>query len=225
MYQNKYKNMIIKIAIAVGVLVTAALLMKKKDMTYRQSILKTIYPAIMWSTGKAGSKQVQVNKDMKKGAVEFYSLTTKDIAGNAFSFEQFKGKKVLIVNTASDCGYTGQYENLEKLAKQFAGSLVVVGFPANDFKNQETKDDQAIAAFCQKNYGVSFPLMAKSVVLKTNEQNPVYSWLTSASLNGWCNQAPAWNFCKYLINEQGVLTHYFPMSVDPLDAKIIEAIN
>jgi len=217
--------MIIKIAIAVGVLVTAALLMKKKDMTYRQSILKSIYPAIMLSTGKAGSKQVQVNTDMKKGSVEFYSLTTKDIAGNTFSFEQFKGKKVLIVNTASDCGYTGQYENLEKLAKQFAGTLVVVGFPANDFKNQETKDDQAIAAFCQKNYGVSFPLMSKSVVLKTKEQNPVYSWLTSSSLNGWCNQAPAWNFCKYLINEQGVLTHYFPMSVDPLDAKIMEAIN
>ena len=217
--------MIIKIAIAVGILVTAALLMKKKDMTYRQSILKSIYPAIMLSTGKAGSKQVQVNTDMKKGSVEFYSLTTKDIAGNTFSFEQFKGKKVLIVNTASDCGYTGQYENLEKLAKQFAGTLVVVGFPANDFKNQETKDDQAIAAFCQKNYGVSFPLMSKSVVLKTKEQNPVYSWLTSSSLNGWCNQAPAWNFCKYLINEQGVLTHYFPMSVDPLDAKIMEAIN
>jgi glutathione peroxidase len=225
MYQNKYKNMIIKIAIAVGVMVTAALLMKKKDMTYRQSILKTIYPAIMWSSGKAGSKQVQVNNDLKNGTLEFYSLTTKDIAGNAFSFEQFKGKKVMIVNTASDCGYTGQYENLEKLSKQFAGRLVVVGFPANDFKNQETKDDQAIAAFCQKNYGVSFPLMSKSVVLKTKEQNPVYTWLTSSSLNGWCNQAPAWNFCKYLINEQGVLTHYFPMSVDPLDTKIIEAIN
>ena len=217
--------MIIKIAIAVGVLVTAALLMKKKDMTYRQSILKTIYPAIMWSSGKAGSKQVQVNTEMKKGTVEFYSLTTKDIAGNAFSFEQFKGKKVLIVNTASDCGYTGQYENLEKLAKQFAGSLVVVGFPANDFKNQETKDDQAIAAFCQKNYGVSFPLMSKSVVIKSDNQNSVYTWLTTANLNGWCNQAPAWNFCKYLVNEQGVLTHYFPMSVDPLDAKIIEAIK
>ncbi|NBV09910.1 MAG: glutathione peroxidase [Chitinophagia bacterium] len=199
--------------------------MKKKDMTYRQSILKTIYPAIMWSTGKAGSKQVQVNTEMKKGTVEFYSLTTKDIAGNTFSFEQFKGKKVLIVNTASDCGYTAQYENLEKLSKQFAGSLVVVGFPANDFKNQETKDDQAIAAFCQKNYGVSFPLMSKSVVIKSNNQNPVYAWLTAANLNGWCNQAPAWNFCKYLINEQGVLTHYFPMSVDPLDAQIIKAIN
>lgn len=225
MFSQKHKPMIIKIAIAVGVLVTAALLMKKKDMTYRQSILKTIYPAIMWSTGKAGAKQVQANPAMTKGTVEFYSLTTKDIAGNAFSFEQFKGKKILIVNTASDCGYTGQYENLEKLSKQFAGSLVVVGFPANDFKNQETKEDQAIAAFCQKNYGVSFPLMSKSVVLKTKDQNPVYTWLTTANLNGWCTQAPAWNFCKYLINEQGVLTHYFPMSVDPLDQVILDAVK
>lgn len=217
--------MIIKIAIAVGILVTAAVLMKKKDMSYRQSILKTMYPIIMKATGTAGSKQVQENKASVKGTVEFYTLTTKDIAGNTFSFEQFKGKKVLIVNTASDCGYTGQYENLEKLSKQFKDNLVVVGFPANDFKNQETKDDQAIAAFCQKNYGVSFPLMSKSVVVKSSTQNPVYSWLTSANLNGWCNQAPAWNFCKYLINEQGVLTHYFPMSIDPLDNKIIEAIK
>ncbi len=104
----------------------------------------------MKATGAAGSKQVQENKASVKGTVEFYTLTTKDIAGNTFSFEQFKGKKVLIVNTASDCGYTGQYENLEKLSKQFKDNLVVVGFPANDFKNQETKDDQAIAAFCQK---------------------------------------------------------------------------
>lgn len=217
--------MIIKIAIAVGILVTAAVLMKKKDMSYRQSILKTMYPIIMKATGTAGSKQVQENKASVKGTVEFYTLTTKDIAGNTFSFEQFKGKKVLIVNTASDCGYTGQYENLEKLSKQFKDNLVVVGFPANDFKNQETKDDQAIAAFCQKNYGVSFPLMAKSVVVKSSTQNGVYGWLTSATLNGWCNQAPAWNFCKYLVNEQGVLTHYFPMSIDPLDPIVLEAIK
>jgi len=217
--------MIIKIAIALGILVTAAVLMKKKDMSYRQSILKTMYPIIMKATGTAGSKQVQENKASVKGTVEFYTLTTKDIAGNTFSFEQFKGKKVLIVNTASDCGYTGQYENLEKLSKQFKDNLVVVGFPANDFKNQETKDDQAIAAFCQKNYGVSFPLMAKSVVVKSSTQNSVYGWLTSATLNGWCNQAPAWNFCKYLVNEQGVLTHYFPMSIDPLDPIVLEAIK
>jgi glutathione peroxidase len=194
-------------------------------MSYRQSILKTMYPIIMKATGTAGSKQVQENKASVKGTVEFYTLTTKDIAGNTFSFEQFKGKKVLIVNTASDCGYTGQYENLEKLSKQFKDNLVVVGFPANDFKNQETKDDQAIAAFCQKNYGVSFPLMAKSVVVKSSTQNSVYGWLTSATLNGWCNQAPAWNFCKYLVNEQGVLTHYFPMSIDPLDPIVLEAIK
>ncbi len=217
--------MIIKIAIAVGILVTAAVLMKKKDMSYRQSILKTMYPIIMKATGTAGSKQVQENKASLKGTVEFYTLTTKDIAGNTFSFEQFKGKKVLIVNTASDCGYTGQYENLEKLSKQFKDNLVVVGFPANDFKNQETKDDQAIAAFCQKNYGVSFPLMAKSVVVKSTAQNSVYGWLTSATLNGWCNQAPAWNFCKYLVNEEGVLTHSFPMSIDPLDPIVVEAIK
>ena len=217
--------MIIKIAIAVGILVTAAVLMKKKDMSYRQSILKTMYPIIMKATGTAGSKQVQENKASLKGTVEFYTLTTKDIAGNSFSFEQFKGKKVLIVNTASDCGYTGQYENLEKLSKQFKDNLVVVGFPANDFKNQETKDDQAIAAFCKKNYGVSFPLMAKSVVVKSTAQNSVYGWLTSATLNGWCNQAPAWNFCKYLVNEEGVLTHYFPMSIDPLDPIVVEAIK
>ena len=217
--------MIIKIAIAVGILVTAAVLMKKKDMSYRQSILKTMYPIIMKATGTAGRKQEQENKASLKGTVEFYTLTTKDIAGNTFSFEQFKGKKVLIVNTASDCGYTGQYENLEKLSKQFKDNLVVVGFPANDFKNQETKDDQAIAAFCQKNYGVSFPLMAKSVVVKSTAQNSVYGWLTSATLNGWCNQAPAWNFCKYLINEEGVLTHYFPMTVDPLDPSVMDAIN
>ena len=217
--------MIIKIAIAVGILVTAAVLMKKKDMSYRQSILKTMYPIIMKATGTAGSKQVQENKASLKGTVEFYTLTTKDIAGNSFSFEQFKGKKVLIVNTASDCGYTGQYENLEKLSKQFKDNLVVVGFPANDFKNQENKDDQAIAAFCQKNYGVSFPLMAKSVVVKSTAQNSVYSWLTTATFNGWCNQAPAWNFCKYLVNEEGVLTHYFPMSIDPLDPIVVEAIK
>ena len=115
--------------------------------------------------------------------------------------------------------------NCVELFKKIRSRNGTVLIPANDFKNQETKDDQAIAAFCQKNYGVSFPLMSKSVVLKSNDQNPVYTWLTSANLNGWCNQAPAWNFCKYLINEEGVLTHYFPMSVDPLDASVIEAIK
>ena len=215
----------IKIAIALGVLVSATLLMKKQGMSYRQSILKTIYPAIMWSGKAAGKKQIQFNKENKTPLVSFYSLTIKDINGKDFNFASLKGKKVLIVNTASDCGFTGQYEGLEKLQEKYAESLVVVGFPANDFKEQETKDNESIAAFCKKNYGVSFPLMAKSIVIKNNEQNEVFKWLSNTAMNGWNEQEPAWNFCKYLVNEEGTLTHYFPMTVDPLDASVMDAIE
>ena len=101
----------------------------------------------------------------------------------------------------------------------------MIGFPANDFKEQETKDNESIAAFCKKNYGVSFPLMAKSIVIKKNHQNEVFKWLSDMTINGWNHQEPAWNFCKYLINEQGTLTHYFPMTVDPLDPLVVEAIE
>jgi glutathione peroxidase len=219
------KSIMIKIGIAIGILVAAVMLMKKKDMSYRQSILKTMYPVIMWSSKSAGKKQTLTNKENIAPAVSFYTLHTKDINGADFSMASLKGKKVMIVNTASDCGFTGQYEALEKLSKQFEGKLVVIGFPANDFKGQEKADEKNIASFCQKNYGVSFPLMSKSIVIKKNHQNEVYKWLTDLSLNGWCTQEPAWNFCKYLINEEGVLTHYFPMTVDPLDQSVIDAIN
>ena len=215
----------IKIAIALGVVVAATLLMKKQGMSYRQSILKTLYPAIMWSSKAAGKKQIQYNKDNKTPLFSFYSFSTKDINGKDFDFNILKGKKVLIVNTASDCGFTGQYEALEKLQEKYSNNLVIIGFPANDFKQQETKDNESIAAFCKKNYGVSFPLMSKSVVVKQSNQNEVFKWLSESTMNGWNNQAPVWNFCKYLINEQGILTHYFPMTVDPLDSSVIAAIE
>lgn len=215
----------IKIAIALGVVVAATLLMKKQGMSYRQSILKTLYPAIMWSSKAAGKKQIQYNKDNKTPLFSFYSFSTKDINGKDFDFNLLKGKKVLIVNTASDCGFTGQYEALEKLQEKYSNNLVIIGFPANDFKQQETKDNESIAAFCKKNYGVSFPLMSKSVVVKQSNQNEVFKWLSESTMNGWNNQAPVWNFCKYLINEQGILTHYFPMTVDPLDSSVIAAIE
>lgn len=222
--KNKKKFMI-KIAIALGVVVAATLLMKKQGMSYRQSILKTLYPAIMWSSKAAGKKQIQYNKDNKTPLFSFYSFSTKDINGKDFDFNILKGKKVLIVNTASDCGFTGQYEALEKLQEKYSNNLVIIGFPANDFKQQETKDNESIAAFCKKNYGVSFPLMSKSVVVKQSNQNEVFKWLSESTMNGWNNQAPVWNFCKYLINEQGILTHYFPMTVDPLDSSVIAAIE
>jgi glutathione peroxidase len=215
----------IKVAIAFGILVSAAVLMKKKDMSYRQSILKSIYPLIMWSTNSNGKKQLLENKNGATASMSFYDLNMNAIDGTPFNFSNLKGKKILIVNTASDCGYTGQYEALEKLQQQYKEQLVVIGFPANDFKGQEKSDNQNIAAFCKKNYGVSFPLMEKSIVIKKNQQNLVHKWLSDLSLNGWCNQEPVWNFCKYLINEQGVLVNYFPMTIDPLDPLVIAAIE
>lgn len=215
----------IKTAIALGVLVTATLLMKKSGMSYRQSVLKTLYPAIMWTSKSSGKKQIQINKNNAAPTVSFYTLTAKDIAGNNFNFSTLKGKKVLIVNTASDCGFTAQYEALEKLSHQFADKLVIIGFPSNDFKEQESKNNEDIVNFCKKNYGVNFPLMEKSIVIKKNHQNEVHKWLSDMTVNGWCHQEPAWNFCKYLVNEQGVLTHYFPMTVDPLSSDIISAIE
>ena len=215
----------IKVAIAFGILVSAAVLMKKKDMSYRQSILKSIYPMIMWSTHSNGKKQSLENKNGATPSMSFYDLTMTAIDGTPFNFSNVKGKKILIVNTASDCGYTGQYEALEQLQQKYKDQLVVIGFPANDFKGQEKSDNQNIAAFCKKNYGVSFPLMEKSIVIKNNQQNLVHKWLSDPSLNGWCSQEPAWNFCKYLINEQGVLVNYFPMTIDPLDPLVIAAIE
>jgi glutathione peroxidase len=215
----------IKIAIALGVLVSATLLMKKTGMSYRQSILKTMYPAIMWASKAAGKKQIQINTSNSTPLVSFYSLKSKDINGKDFDFATLKGKKVLIVNTASDCGFTGQYEALEKLSNLYIDKLVVIGFPSNDFKEQETGGNENIAAFCKKNYGVSFPIMEKSIVIKKNHQNEVHKWLSDMTINGWCHQEPAWNFCKYLINENGVLTHYFPMTVDPLAPEVLAAIN
>ena len=215
----------IKIAIALGILVTVTLLMKKPGMSYRQSVLKTMYPAIMWASKSSGKKQIQINKENVIPAVSFYTLSAKDINGNVFNFGDLKGKKVLIVNTASNCGFTAQYEALEQLSHQFGNKLVIIGFPANDFKEQEAADNAQISNFCKKNYGVTFPLMEKSKVIKGSHQNEVYQWLSDMTLNGWCHQEPAWNFCKYLINEEGVLTHYFPMTIDPLAPEVIHAIE
>jgi glutathione peroxidase len=111
------------------------------------------------------------------------------------------------------------------LSKQYKDKLVVIGFPANDFKEQEKGTDAAIAEFCKKNFGVTFPLMQKSVVIKSPLQNPVFQWLTDSARNGWNNKNPTWNFSKYLVNENGVLTNYFDPSVSPLNSEVLNAID
>ena len=195
-------------------------------MTIKQKLLKAVYPAFMWVSSKVSKGDRVLSNDQTVAApVSFYSLKDTLNNGNSFNFETLRGKKVLLVNTASDCGYTAQYESLEKLHKQYQDQLVVIGFPSNDFKEQETGDDSAIAQFCKINYGVSFQLMTKAVVTKSANQNSIYKWLTDEKQNGWNSKAPSWNFCKYLVNEQGNLTHFFESSVEPLGNEIKDALQ
>jgi glutathione peroxidase len=193
-----------------------------KDMTIRQKLLKTFYPALMWASGK---KAKQFENKQAKAAVPFHSLSATANSGSEFQFSQLKGKKVLLVNTASDCGYTGQYDQLQQLHEKFQNKLVILGFPANDFKEQEKGTDEDIAQFCKINFGVTFPLMKKSTVVKGAQQNPVFKWLSDSTMNGWSNQPPSWNFSKYLINEEGELIHYFDPAVSPMSSEVISAIE
>ena len=142
--------------------------------------------------------------EKSKAIASFYDLNATSIDGEKINFNQYKGKKVLIVNTASSCGYTYQYEGLQKLHDLYGENVVVLGFPANDFLYQERGSDSEIADFCEKNYGVTFQMFSK-ITTKGRNQSPVYTWLTNKDLNGWNEKKPTWNFCKYLVNEEGDL--------------------
>jgi glutathione peroxidase len=218
--------MLVKIVLIAGVIiVTSAVAFKQKNMSYRQSFLKTAYPLIMKLSSSKGKEHTELNSKDVQPVTSIYEIPMTSIDGKPLDLKLYKGKKILIVNTASDCGFTGQYEALEKLYQQYKDKLVVIGVPANDFKKQESGTNENINAFCKKNYGVSFPLISKSIVIKTNDQMPLYQWLTNSNNNGWCNTAPEWNFCKYLIDEKGVLVGYFPMSIDPLSQEITKLLN
>jgi glutathione peroxidase len=193
-------------------------------MNIRQKIMKFLYPLIM-KVSKMAKVSIIANEKNMAPTVSFYNLIATTNKNESFSFENLKGKNVLIVNTASNCGFTQQYEELEKLHQSYTHNLVIIGFPANDFKQQEKGSDTEIAEFCKINYGVHFPIMQKSVVVKNEQQNKIYTWLSDALQNGWNNQAPTWNFSKYLINKQGVLTHYFAPSVSPLSSEIVESLK
>lgn len=196
-----------------------------KDMTVRQKVLKAVYPAFMWFTKVRGKNVLELKNEQKKPPVSFYSLRGTLNNGDTLDFESLKGKKILLVNTASDCGYTDQYDALQKLYEKNKNSLIIIGFPANDFKEQEKGTDEEIAEFCKMNFGVTFPLMKKSVVKKTPEQNEIFKWLTDSAQNGWNTKQPSWNFAKYIVNEEGVLTNYFGSSISPLSHDVKKAIN
>ncbi len=194
-------------------------------MSLRQSLSKIAYPIIMRLTGKGANARVLVNNKKVTSLEPFYSLHAAKNNGKDFSFVSLRGKKVLLVNTASDCGFTPQYDELEKLYEENSDKLVIMGFPANDFKEQEKRSDEEIATFCKINFGVTFPLMKKSSVIKGGVQNDVFKWLTDKKKNGWNDQPPIWNFCKYLVDENGTLKAYFGPSVSPLSAEILNLIK
>ena len=159
-----------------------------------------------------GITEFKNNKNIK-APVNFYDLKMNLNVGYEISFERYKGKRLLITNVASKCGYTPQYTALENLYKS-EDNLEILGFPSNDFGSQEPGDDKDIADFCELNFGVSFPLFQKSQVLG-KYKNPVFDWLTDRTKNGWNDTEPGWNFYKYLVNEEGDLVSVASSSVEP----------
>jgi len=158
-------------------------------------------------------------------AQSFYDLKAKTIDGKDFSFSELKGKKVLVVNTASKCGYTPQYEDLEKLYKEYKDkNFVIIGFPANNFMHQEPGSNSDIKEFCTKNYGVTFQMMEK-ISVKGDDMDPVYQWLTQQSKNGKMDSSVKWNFQKYMIDEKGNLVDVAYSGDKPMSDKIVNWIN
>lgn len=163
------------------------------------------------------------NKVMEKQSI--YQFKVTDLSGNEFDFASVKGKKILVVNTASKCGLTPQYENLQTIYDQYKDkNLVIVGFPANNFASQEPGTSDEIAAFCEQNYGVTFPMMNK-ISVKGNDMAPLYQFLTQKSKNGLEDSEVQWNFQKYLIDENGYLAKVVKPQTLPTDPEIVDWIK
>ena len=165
----------------------------------------------------APAKSVEVPKSI-------YGFKVAALDGGTIDFSKYKGQKIMIVNTASQCGNTPQYAELEAMYKKYKGKLVIVGFPANDFGAQEPGSNDEIAAFCQKNYAVSFP-MASKITVKGDDKATIYKWLTEKKYNGLKDSEVKWNFQKYLLNEKGELVEVFAPSTKPNTPEIIAAIE
>ncbi len=162
------------------------------------------------------------DKNAMKGSLYDFSMNSLD--GKTINLNQYKGKKVVILNVASKCGYTPQYADWQKFHEKYGDKVVVLGFPANDFMKQEPGSNEEIAEFCQKNYGVSFQMFEKIEVTGKNK-HPLYQWLSQKDQNGWNDNEPSWNFCKYVVNENGQLTHFFESKILPTNPDFIKAVG
>lgn len=225
---RKLKRFLIVITAIVILFVAYVAIANKnsKNMTYRQKVMKAVYPALMWVNQLTGKKsKTMENTEGVTILRSLHELSVQMNNGSDLDLASFKGKKIMLVNTASNCGYTNQYDDLQRLYESYKDKLVVIAFPANDFKEQEKGSDEEIAEFCRVNYGVTFPLAAKSSVVKGKSQNEVFKWLSDETLNGWNDQEPTWNFCKYLVDEDGKLIKFFDTGVSPLSDDVKSAIQ
>lgn len=190
-------------------LFTSLVSCKKEQVTEKSSALNTI---------KKSDSENQKTENI-------YQFTVADLSGSEFDFSKLKGKKIMIVNTASKCGNTPQYEDLQKIYEKYKDdNFVIVGFPANNFGKQEPGTDVEIAEFCKLNYGVTFPMMSK-ISVKGDDMNEVYKFLTEKELNGYADSEVTWNFQKYLIDENGKLAQVVAPKVLPTDATVIAWIE
>ena len=185
-------------------------------------VLLSVVAFLKSCTGqKSETSQTNTEKEMGK---TIYDYKVEALDGSEINFADFKGKKILIVNTASECGFTPQYADLEKLYEANKDKLVIVGFPANNFGGQEPGSNAEIGTFCQKNYGVTFPMAAK-VSVKGDDTAPIFKYLTEKELNGVKNSAVLWNFTKFLIDENGKLIDSFVSTTKPTDDAITKYLK
>ncbi len=170
-----------------------------------------------YSTENKATEKVMINPNDTTNSI--HQFTVKSLDGGMINFSAFKGKKILVVNTASECGYTPQYKELQSLYEMYKNKLVVIGFPANNFGGQEPGSDSEIKSFCELNYGVTFPMAAK-ISVTGDDMAPVYKWLTHKEQNGVLDAEIKWNFNKFLLDENGHMIEYFPSKVTPMSEAI-----
>ena len=190
----------------------------------KRGFILVLAAATLLVSCKNSTKENSPVKITEQKMKTIYDYRVEGLEGNEINFADFKGKKILIVNTASECGFTPQYADLEKLSKEYADKLVVVGFPANNFGGQEPGSNEQIGEFCQKNYGVTFPMAAK-VSVKGDDIAPIFQFLTEKQLNGVKNTAILWNFTKFLIDENGHLIDSYISTTKPTSESITKYLK
>ena len=162
-----------------------------------------------------------INSNAQKS---IYDIAINDISGNHIDLNEFKGKHILFVNVASECGFTKQYAGLEELHQQYKDDLIVIGLPCNQFGGQEPGVEKEIQQFCTKNFGVSF-LMTEKIEVKGEKKHPLYIWLTEKKINGKSSSSVKWNFQKYIVNGEGGFVNYFYSTTKPMSTKITSLLN